>query len=118
MGADSFLDLPHWKSYRRLLDLVDIIVVSRPGFQPDDIPTVLPRDLLSTRANRRHPDRVLLRHTTLSILRGVDAPMASRDIRQAIRKGRSVAGLVPPLVEQYILKVGLYRAPEARDLER
>jgi nicotinic acid mononucleotide adenylyltransferase len=53
------------------------------------------------------------------LLRGVDAAVASRDIRQAIRAGKPISGLVPPLVEEYILKEGLYRPSRAgRILER
>ena len=33
LGADAFLDLPHWKEFHRLLALVEFIVVSRPGFE-------------------------------------------------------------------------------------
>ncbi len=108
IGVDAFLDLPQWKEYRRLLDLIDFIVVSRPGFESTDISKVVPRGLLRADPGNARPDVVRLRHTTLSILRGVEAPVASRDIREAVRAGRGVAGLVPRLVEQYILKEGLY----------
>lgn len=109
VGVDAFLDLPQWKDYRGLLDLVDFIVVSRPGFNSGEIAKVVPRDLLR---GTPKPDRIKLRHTTVSILRGVEAPIASRDIREAVRAGRKVSGLVPPLVEQYFRKAGLY-APRA-----
>jgi nicotinic acid mononucleotide adenylyltransferase len=55
------------------------------------------------------PDVIRLRRSTLHILRGVHMPVASHDIRKAVSSGRSVTGLVPPLVEEYILKEGLYR---------
>lgn len=113
LGADSFLDLPHWKDYRRLFELINFIVVSRPGFEEGDISKVVPRHLLRAGQISTGPDTVQLRHSTLSILRGVEVPVAARDIREAIREGHSVAGLVPPLVEQYILKAELYRPREA-----
>jgi nicotinic acid mononucleotide adenylyltransferase len=50
-----------------------------------------------------------LRHSRLHILRGVKSPIASRNIREAVRHRQSITGLVPLLVEQYILKEGLYR---------
>lgn len=113
LGADAFLDLPNWKDFRRLLSLVNFIVASRPGFE--DFSKVVPAELLarSGRGDGR-ADTVELKRTTLSILRGVAAPVASREIREAVRAGRSVAGLVPPLVEQYILKAGLYCARPGR----
>lgn len=107
IGLDAFLDLPMWKSHRALLDQVNFIVVSRPGFKSARIQKVVPEDMVLSGGGRR--DLIPLRKTAVHILRGVHVPVASRDIRQAIRADRRVTGLVPPLVEQYILKVGLYR---------
>jgi nicotinic acid mononucleotide adenylyltransferase len=44
----------------------------------------------------------------------VDVPVASRDIRDVISAKRHVTGLVPPLVEEYILKEGLYHPEKLR----
>jgi nicotinate-nucleotide adenylyltransferase len=107
-GADAFLDLPHWKEFRRLLDSVEFIVVSRPGFDIEALRQVAPPDLLPARRLPQKADTIRLRHGAVHILSGVDAPMASRDIRQAVRTGHSITGLVPKLVEEYILKEGLY----------
>jgi len=108
IGVDALLDLPHWKQFRRLLDLTDFIVVSRPGFDSREVEKALPRDLLDERQARRSPCQIRLRRTTLHILPDVEVPVASRDLRRAIQQKQSIAGLVPPLVEQYILKEGLY----------
>ena len=125
IGVDAFLDLPHWKEYRRLLELVDFIVVSRPGFDVDEIRKVVPEEM-SRPADRLHRplvassvrrgsrggagrlDAIRLRHRTLHVLKGVQMHVASHAIRQAIGSGRTVTGLVPRLVEEYILKEGLY----------
>ena len=125
IGIDAFLELPYWKDYRRLLDLVDFIVVSRPGFDADEIRKVVEAVTPSGRAPCRpsvpcsvkrgsrggaaQPETVRLRRSTLHVLRGVHMPVASHAIRKAIGSGRSVTGLVPPLVEEYIMKEGLYR---------
>ncbi|MFB3920747.1 MAG: nicotinate-nucleotide adenylyltransferase [Terriglobia bacterium] len=113
LGADAFADLPHWKDYRKLLDTVNIIVVSRPGFSTDDIWKTVPREAVISVGRGKSPERFEMRQTALHILRGVHAPVAARDIRDAIRAGRRVTGLVPSLVEQYILKEGLYRPAPA-----
>jgi nicotinate-nucleotide adenylyltransferase len=109
IGVDAFLELPNWKEYRRLLDLVDFIVVSRPGFDANEIRKVVPEEMTRSGGAGR-PDMIRLRRSTLHVLRGVHMPVASHDIREAIAAGRSVTGLVPPLVEEYILKEGLYRS--------
>jgi nicotinate-nucleotide adenylyltransferase len=120
IGVDAFLELPYWKEYRRLLDSVDFIVVSRPGFDANEIRKVVPEAMIRSGGAPHHPlvpssvrrglpDVIRLRRSTLHVLRGVHMPVASHDIRKAIGSGRSVTGLVPPLVEEYILKEGLYR---------
>jgi nicotinate-nucleotide adenylyltransferase len=109
IGVDAFLELPSWKEYRHLLDLVDFIVVSRPGFDANEIRKVVPEVMIPSGGTLNRPDTIRLRRSTLHVLRGVHMPVASRDIREAIGSGRSVTGLVPPLVEEYILKEGLYR---------
>jgi nicotinate-nucleotide adenylyltransferase len=108
VGADAFLDLPYWKDYRRLLDLVEFIVVSRPGFNEEALRRVPPPDLLPARHMVQRDGSIRLRHGAIHLLQDVDAPIASRDIRQAVRVHKPITGLVPRLVEEYILKEGLY----------
>jgi nicotinate-nucleotide adenylyltransferase len=114
VGVDAFLDLPQWKDYRRLLELVNFVIVSRPGFDPTKTTKVLSREMLREPQRDGQPEEIPLRSSTLYIVRGVNETVASRDIRQAIRAGRPVTGLVPPLVEEYIVKEGLYRRHQQR----
>jgi nicotinate-nucleotide adenylyltransferase len=109
LGLDAFLDLPHWKDYQRLLGLVDFIVVSRPGFSNTQFTRIVPPRLVRQDKSKPGRDTIPLRTSSLHILRGVDVPAASHKIRAAIHAGGRVTGLVPPLVEEYIQKEGLYR---------
>lgn len=109
IGLDALLDLPHWKQFRRLLDLTDFIVVSRPGFEIREVEKALPPDVLDRRLPRKNSRQIHLRHSTLHVLPDVEVPVASTSLRQALQQGRDIRGLVPPLVEQYILKEGLYQ---------
>jgi nicotinate-nucleotide adenylyltransferase len=117
VGADAFLDLPHWREFRRLLDSVEFIGVSRPGFDVEALRQVAPPDLLPARRLAPKAGTIRLRHGAIHLLPDVDAAVASRDIRQAVKARRSITGLVPKLVEEYILKEGLYGAG-AKRLER
>ena len=91
-----------------MLDAVEFIVVSRPGFEVDALRQVAPPDLLPARRLAPQAGTIRLRHGAIHLLPGVDAPVASRDIRQAVRARKPITGLVPKLVEEYILKEGLY----------
>ncbi|MFQ5927318.1 MAG: nicotinate-nucleotide adenylyltransferase [Terriglobia bacterium] len=96
LGADQFLTLPTWKNYRTLIKLCDFIVATRPGFR-----------VSATRAARivpklREADRV-------HWLTAVHADVSATAIRRRARRGASLRGWVPPLVEDYIRSAGLYR---------
>jgi nicotinate-nucleotide adenylyltransferase len=107
IGIDAFQDLPEWKQYRHLLELVDFIVVSRPGYSDSMIAGTLPPELRrGAQRGRRHS--IPLQRGTLHILRGLYVPASSSAIRRAVAAGRRVSGIVPPLVEEYIRKEELY----------
>lgn len=115
LGVDAFLDVPHWREPRALLDLADFIVVSRPGSDAGKIWSVLPPEMTAPGPRARaggltQPDTIRLRRSTLHILRGIDMHVASRDLREMAAAGRRITGLVPASVEKYIAKEGLYQA--------
>jgi nicotinate-nucleotide adenylyltransferase len=109
LGVDSFLDLPNWKDYRRLIDLARFVVAARPGFGSRQLLTSLGNG--HVRGGLRKAGSLLAwpEGAEVHVLGGVRAPIASREIRRAAEAGRSLAGLVPPLVEEYIVKESLYR---------
>jgi nicotinate-nucleotide adenylyltransferase len=115
IGADAFLDIPHWKSFRQLFDSTNFIVVSRPGFSIAQITRILPAGMLAKPAAQAQPNLLKLKSTTIQVLSGLGVAISSHEIRNTIREGKRVTGLVPPLVEQYIQKEGLYRpAPQGQ----
>lgn len=109
IGADAFLDLPHWKDHDRLLGLADFIVVSRPGFSIHYIRKVVSSGRLRELKSRRGLKSFRLRRTTLHVIESMHVSVAAREIRKRAEAGLPVTGLVPPLVEDYIKKQGLYR---------
>ncbi|HEY6292697.1 MAG TPA: nicotinate-nucleotide adenylyltransferase [Terriglobia bacterium] len=113
MGLDSFLDLPNWKDYSRLCKLADFIVASRPGFGSRELLASLGNGQATAALAKVGSALVLPDGAGVHVLSGVRAAIASRDIRRAAANGRSLGGLVPPLVEEYIAKEGLYRSVRA-----
>ncbi|MGH9351794.1 MAG: nicotinate-nucleotide adenylyltransferase [Terriglobia bacterium] len=114
-GLDAFLDLPQWKSPGRLLGLADFIVVSRPGFRLEEILRVvqphLPRLAKETETARdKARQTITLKHSKVHILASVNVSVASHEIRATAARGRPLTGLLPPLVEEYIMKEQLYKA--------
>jgi len=117
LGADSFLDLPAWKDYETLLDLCDFIVASRPGFRTDALRQVIPPRLLPSPAEPLAADSaaaadslsIPLLHTTVHLLDNVKSRVSATEVRRRLENRRSIHGLVPLRVEEYIIKQALYR---------
>ncbi len=109
IGADAFLEFRTWRKWRELLNATDFIVISRPGFPLERIPEVLPREVRRGEAEPAAPlYEIPLRRTSVWVLAGVEQPVSATEIRRRAAAGKSIAGLAPPPVAEYILKTGLY----------
>lgn len=96
VGADSFLNLPHWRSPDRLLDLAEWIVVTRPGY-PLTEPDLAPLALTPTQRARVH------------LLAGVEEDVSATTLRDRLRRGDPCLDLLPAPVAAYIATHHLYR---------
>ena len=95
IGADEFVDFPHWKEPEAVLELAQLGVASRPGYPQEQLDDVL--------AGLAHPERVLFFDIE-------PQPVSSREIRERIARGEPIDGLVPPAVANEIAGRGLYRS--------
>jgi nicotinate-nucleotide adenylyltransferase len=98
VGADSFLNLPHWREPGHLLELAEWIVVSRPGSPLDD--------LSSLYLTPRQQDRVHLLQT-------VHDDVSATSLRKRLAAGDPCTDLLPPAVSEYALTHALYHSPPA-----
>jgi nicotinate-nucleotide adenylyltransferase len=108
IGSDQLEQFDRWKSYREILNLANLVVVTRPGYQipvaAGDLPPGL-RDLVE------EFDRsfcTLQSGRTIEFVRLMDNEVSASDIRKRIRTGRSVDRFLTMEVEEYIKTKGLY----------
>jgi nicotinate-nucleotide adenylyltransferase len=107
LGMDSFLSLPTWHDWQKLVQYAHLLVVSRPGWEPDLI-SELSAFCENYRAASSHElqcapsGRVWFE--TLTPL-GISSSM----IRALARKNESIAYLLPEPVQKYIEQHQLYR---------
>jgi nicotinate-nucleotide adenylyltransferase len=94
IGADEFCDFPAWKDPDGVLELTRLGVATRPGYPEGRIQSVLDR--------LEHPERV-------EFFEIEPHPVASRDLRERLRRGQTLDGLVPARVAELIRERGLYR---------
>ncbi len=110
IGADAFLDVPQWHQSAALLNSCDFIIVSRPGFPIEELEKVVPPELRTGYATE---NRIPLRRTSLHLLTTVKADVSSSTVRRLASQGKSLCGLVPDLVAEYIQKAQLFHEPQA-----
>jgi nicotinate-nucleotide adenylyltransferase len=91
VGADTWPEIPTWREPERLLGMVEVAVVERPGFAR---PTLAPP--WGGARGARSVD-------------GPGLPLSASAIREYARAGRSVRFLVPDAVADFIVARGLYR---------
>lgn len=89
VGMDNLAEFSTWKSPEQIGALATVVVMTRPGFQPHDIPARLPKGFL---------------HCPVPQI-----GISSSEIRERVRGGRSIRFLVPKPVESYIYYRKLYR---------
>lgn len=107
IGADAFAEIETWKDYPAILDRTHFAVVSRPGFSARELSTRLPR----LAARMTAPADVGLRtEPSIFLIDAVTADVSSTAIRRLVAAGGSIAGLVPPNVQQHIEQHQLYRS--------
>lgn len=97
IGADSLMTFDRWLEVGEIVELADVLVVPRPGFNLDQAKVDL---------EARSPG-LSQRLTALPDNRHID--IASSEIRERLQAGKSVRYLVPDVVADYIANHGLYR---------
>lgn len=106
LGADAFSDIENWMDYPRILDATHFAVVSRPGFPVSELPHRLPE--LTSRMARPPLDQWTAMDPLILLIDAPTADVSSTAIRRRLAEGESIAGLVPPGVQQHIEQHGLY----------
>jgi len=125
MGMDAFVEIDTWKSFEQFFEKIPIIVMTRPaeqsaGLTPSSFES---RDLGEREElehyiqNRVDSEYVFVRNAScfvhpekqpVYLFHVAPVAISSTEIRERVRTGRKISGLVPAGVEKYILEKGLY----------
>ena len=118
LGADSFAEVSTWHRYGELLSACDFVLLPRPGTGPD------PASPRGVRIEKEDPHCYswVGKSYRLPGGRRLFCPslptldISSSAIREKVRTGKCIRGLLPPEVERYLFENGLYvdRAEERR----
>lgn len=95
-GTDSILQIHRWKNADELLHNYNFVVGSRPGYKDDELSECIERLKRDYNTNITKVDNHQLN-------------ISSTEIRERLESGQGLSGLVPEVVERYIIKHGLYK---------
>jgi len=107
LGRDAFMEIETWKDFHNLFSLCNFIVMARPGFiQASPLPEVLAPAFRYDQGVSAwvHASGNIVFFKEINFL-----DISSTKVRELAQKGGSLKYLVPPEVEAYIAKHGLYR---------
>lgn len=110
VGNEQFDQIESWKDYKRLFELTNFAVITRPGFSELDsnkVPLALKEDF---RYDNCIENVISYTNKTKEIvfieIKGIE--ISSTDIRAFVKSKKSIKYLVPDKVQNYILSEKLY----------
>jgi nicotinate-nucleotide adenylyltransferase len=117
VGMDAFLEIHTWKSWRRLLETVQPVVVTRSV--ADRMPAADPVSRLDgyIRSRLSGDFRYVEKRScwqqaagnSIHLLPMTTVDISSSQVRRRVREGQTIVGLVHPAVNAYIEEKELYR---------
>ena len=96
VGSDQFLNLESWYKGKDILEAFQVILASRPGYMESEIELKVQRYTATY-------------GTAVRVLKEEMPDISSTMIKEKLKAGSPITGLVPDKIEQYINEHGLYR---------
>lgn len=110
IGADNFETFSEWKSYKKILEEVNLVVTTRPGYQIPETDAEMPDYLTGLVAESDFGTLELTTGRSVEFITLDDLDIASSELRKKLRVGRPVEKFLPLSVEGYIKSQKIYRA--------
>ena len=112
IGHDAFVEVASWRDPKRLFELADFAVITRPPVSGGSLADWLPKcvrddiELASDGLSGVHRSA----DTSIRLLQIPALDVSASEIRARVRAGRSVRYLLPEAVRKAVLKSGAYAA--------
>jgi nicotinate-nucleotide adenylyltransferase len=115
LGIDAFVDMPSWKHPEKLVDMTNLVIISRPGYSFQDlysspfVKDVSKRMLRELdRGNRREYSFDISGEQKGYMCRVTALNISASSIRNLISNGKNINYLLPDSVKSYIISNKLY----------
>ncbi len=115
IGMDAFAEIDTWKNAEKLLRSVNFIVMPRAGMDKKEVIGKLQRAFKQPVSSGRTADEwetAVFNDSPFAVYfpNAPETDVSSTIIRERIQHGESIGNLVPPGVEEYIKREGVYTA--------
>ncbi len=110
IGADNFETFSEWKDYKKILEEVNLVVTTRPGYQIHESENEWPDYLNGLVAESDFGTLELTTGRSVEFITLEDLDISSSELRKKLRVGRPVEKYLPLAVERYIKDNKLYRS--------
>jgi len=114
IGADNFETFSEWKDYKKILELANIVVTTRPGYQIPENEKEWPDYLTPLVADSDFGTLELTTGRSIEFITLDDLDISSSELRKRLRLGRPTEKFLPLAVESYIKEHGLYRVTKEK----
>ena len=110
VGMDAFLALPGWYRWREILDLVHLVVISRPGYElhGEGLAPVL-AEACAQRWVEPEKGRVSEERGRIFLATMATSGLSSTQVRAVLQQRGETEGLMPATVADYIARHQLYQ---------
>lgn len=108
LGMDLLPELQAWKDWKKILELANLIISSRPGFELPKAAEDLPEFLQPFVTDQDFNFMTLKTGREIQFLQLKDVEVSATEVRKLLRSERSVEKYLPLGVERAIKEKGLY----------
>lgn len=110
LGSDAFLEFEHWRDWQGILNIANLIIAERPGF---DSSVFLKEKTLSDLLERSYTDNKEIfqnsRNGKIWIEKIPQFDISSSQIRDLVKRGEPFTDFLHPKVSKLITEQKLYR---------
>lgn len=116
LGLDAFLEIKTWKEYDRLWGMCHFVIGIRPGIHHKEprriLANLFPEEDWQSSSPHLEPEITRFENkstgTQLYFFRQTPLEISSSEIRERFSKGMEIKNMLPPEVENYMMRYQLY----------